>query len=338
MISDVYRFFMCSEMFAVFLRVQFILIPGCGDCSPRCIQILCLVCLMPFGVMVVMGIPNVDVNRWMDRPIASKVDWGLLLNTLFWNLNYFDSVSTLAAEVRNPARVFPRAMMLGVLVTVLQYLVSVAVAVGVSPEGATWTDSYFSDVGAIVGGPPLRLAVVIAGVLSCIGQFEAEMSADSFEILGLAERRMIPKVFSQRSRFDTPTYGIAIGLVVTVPCCLLDLADIIELLNVFYIYASLLEFAAFLFLRFRAPHLHRPFKAPVGNYMAVVMLTPTVFFTLLVLVLSSWRAHVIAFAGFLVSILLARSMQYLRLHKPALFHVAAHDPDANPLLPGAIQR
>lgn len=100
-------------------------------------------------------------------------------------------------------------------VTVLQYLVSVAVAVGVSPPGATWTDSYFSDVGDMVGGAPLRLAIVAAGVLSCIGQFEAEMSADSFEILGLAERRMIPKVFSHRSRFDTPTYGIAVGLVVS---------------------------------------------------------------------------------------------------------------------------
>ena len=42
-------------------------------------QILCVVCLLPFAVMVVMGIPNVDVHRWMDRPVADEVLFSLVL-------------------------------------------------------------------------------------------------------------------------------------------------------------------------------------------------------------------------------------------------------------------
>ena len=35
---------------------------------------------------------------------------GLFMNTLFWNLNYFDAASTLAGEVDNPASNHTRAV------------------------------------------------------------------------------------------------------------------------------------------------------------------------------------------------------------------------------------
>lgn len=36
-----------------------------------------------------------------------NVNWGLYLITLFWNLNYWDSVSTLAGEVGDPGKTLP---------------------------------------------------------------------------------------------------------------------------------------------------------------------------------------------------------------------------------------
>ena len=47
------------------------------------------------------------------------------------NLNYWDSVSTLAGEVQNPSRTFPRALGMGVVTVMLGYLVPVLVGLGV---------------------------------------------------------------------------------------------------------------------------------------------------------------------------------------------------------------
>ena len=38
--------------------------------------------------------------------------------------------------------------------------------------------------------------------------FEADMSCGAFQLLGMAERGMLPAVFAKRSRFGTPTVGI----------------------------------------------------------------------------------------------------------------------------------
>lgn len=54
-----------------------------------------------------------------------------------------------------------------------------------------------------------------------------------------------------------------------------DLAwQIVELLNIVYCLAELLEFVAFVHLRIKAPHLRRPFRVPLPTWACVLMLTP----------------------------------------------------------------
>jgi amino acid transporter len=50
--------------------------------------------------------------------------------------------------------------------------------------------------------------------------------------------------------------------------------QIVELLNIVYCLAELLEFAAFVNLRVKAPHLRRPFRVPLPTWGCVLMLTP----------------------------------------------------------------
>ncbi len=49
---------------------------------------------------------------------------------------------------------------------------------------------------------------------------------------------------------------------------------IVELLNTVYCFAELLEFAAFIWLRIKLPHLYRPFKVPLPTWACVLMLLP----------------------------------------------------------------
>ena len=59
-----------------------------------------------------------------------------------------------------------------------------------------------------MGGSWLGWWMVAAAAVSQIGQFEAEMSSDAFQLLGMAERGFLPSALGKRSKHDTPTLAI----------------------------------------------------------------------------------------------------------------------------------
>jgi amino acid transporter len=65
---------------------------------------------------------------------------------------------------------------------------------------------------------------------------------------------------AHRSRHGTPTYGILLSSVGVMCLSTFSFVDIVELLNAIYCLAELLEFAAYVWLRVRAPNLPRPYK------------------------------------------------------------------------------
>ena len=90
--------------------------------------------------------------------------------------------------------------------------------------------------------------------------FEAEMSSDSYQVLGMAERGYLPRAFTARSRHGTPVVGIALSSMGIVSMLLFSFTQIIQLLNAAYCLAELLEFAAFIYLRIKRPDLRRVYK------------------------------------------------------------------------------
>jgi amino acid transporter len=63
------------------------------------------------------------------------------------NLNYWDSVSTLAGEVAHPAKVFPKALFSAVFLVVAMYLLPLLACLGVQPNaGEEWRLGYFATV------------------------------------------------------------------------------------------------------------------------------------------------------------------------------------------------
>jgi hypothetical protein len=62
-----------------------------------------------------------------------------------------------------------------------------------------------------VGGNWLAWWIVLAAAASQIGQFQAEMSSDSYQLMGMAERGFLPRALARRSRHGTPTYGIILS-------------------------------------------------------------------------------------------------------------------------------
>ena len=238
----------------------------------------------PFVLLCVFAAPRVDPRNWLIVDFAN-VDWAAFLNVMFWNLNYWDSVSCLAGEVDRPAKTFPRALLAAVALVAASYLLPTMAALGVAPQPGDWQLGFFGRVAQTVAGDWLAWWVVVAAAASQIGQFQAEMASDAYQLQGMAERGFLPKALARRSRHGTPTVGILLSSLGV--CCLstFNFVQLVELLNAVYCLAELLEFAAFIALRVTAPGLPRPYRVPLPVWGLCAMLLPAALLLATVLLL-----------------------------------------------------
>jgi amino acid transporter len=108
--------------------------------------VICIVSLLPFLVFCIYLIPSVQPSRWLIGPKLGffGVNWRLLLNTFFWNINFWESAACYAADVDNPAQVYPVGMGLAVFIVFIVNFVPVLIGTGASAEPyENWTDGYF---------------------------------------------------------------------------------------------------------------------------------------------------------------------------------------------------
>ena len=118
--------------------------------------LLGILSIIPFVVMGLVAIPKLEPSRWLEVNLRD-VDWSLYLNTLFWNLNYWDSISTLVGEVDNPKKTLPNALLYALILVVLGYFFPLLIGTGaVLINHELWTDGYFSDIAKIIRGFWLR--------------------------------------------------------------------------------------------------------------------------------------------------------------------------------------
>ncbi|KAK6159605.1 hypothetical protein DH2020_006919 [Rehmannia glutinosa] len=268
--------------------------------------------LLPFVVMGFVAIPELEPSRWFVVDLKN-VDWALYLNTLFWNLNYWDSISTLAGEVENPGRTLPKALFYALILVVLSYFFPLLIGTGANTvplDRTLWSDGYFSDIAKILGGVWLRFWVQGASALSNMGMFVAEMSSDSFQLLGMAEYGMLPECFAKRSRYGTPPIGILFSASGVVLLSWLSFQEIVAAENFLYCFGMIMEFIAFVKLRIDQPLASRPYKVPLGTTGAIVMCIPPTLLILVVLVLASLKVMVVSLFAILIGLALQPCLKY----------------------------
>jgi len=311
--------------------------------------LVCIFSMSPFILLSLFGSFKIDPSRWMQMPDPSLlppaeveeytsgllrfpnfggVIWRPFLNNLFWNLNAFDSAANFAGEVHEPGRVFPKAMFISLLMVFFSYIIPMLVATGATNSSqADWTEGYLATISSQVVGNWLGGWTVLASGVSNVALYEAEMSSDSFQLLGMAQRGMIPDIFARRSRFSTPTYGIIVGTIVVLIMNTADFSAIVEMLNFTYGISLLMEFAAFVKLRrthgngecglfsfsifvsveFLSPiwflTVHRPYRIPLNTFGCFLFVMPPVVMTMLLMAMASTTTFiffiaVLAFGAF----------------------------------------
>ena len=241
--------------------------------------------LAPFAVMVVLGAPQMQAASWLAR--SGKGNWALLLSIVLWNTSGWDNAGTCAGEVEKPSKTYPAAMAAAVVLVTVAYLLPVVVGVGVDQHWEQWEEGYFPKVAAAIGGDWLGTWLMVGGLISAVGLLSALLLTSSRVPYAMAERGMLPAPLKiLHRRYATPWVSIlvnAAGVAALIP---FSFQELIQVDMFLYAAALILEFAALVWLRFKASDMARPYRIPFGIKGVVALSVPPV----LLCALSIWLA------------------------------------------------
>jgi amino acid transporter len=230
--------------------------------------------LAPFAVLVVFAISHGHSYAAGGVPLRHADFLGGILIAM-WNYMGWDNLSTIAGEVEAPQRTYTRAMVGAMVLVVAGYLLPVAAVARIGLDPNSWTTGGWVDVGRIVGGQALALAITLAGVLGAVGSFGALMMSFTRLPVVMAEDGYLPKVFTRRHpRTGAPWVAVVACALFWAMCYPLGFERSLILDVLLTGLSILLEFWALVALRIREPNLVRPYRVPGGTFGTVLIGLP----------------------------------------------------------------
>ena len=243
------------------------------------VGMFCLL-LSPFVVLTLVGLWKGLVEShgaglggsslWLKIPGAGA-DFAGAVSVTLWNYMGWDNASTVAQEVQEPQKNYPRAMLIAVGLVALTYILPLAAVAWVGIPAEQFSTGAWTDAAREVVGPWLALCVVVGGTINGFGMFNALVMSYTRVPYALAEEGMLPKVLTLRTEAGVPWVSVVLCSVAWALALSMSFERLISVDLVLYGGALVLEFVALVVLRLKEPRLVRPFKVPGGLWGAVVV-------------------------------------------------------------------
>jgi amino acid transporter len=229
--------------------------------------------LAPFAALAAMaflGHGTAVAGRVAHSPGSPDLAGGVLV--AMWNYMGWDNASTIAGEVDRPARTYPVAVLVSVVLIAITYVIPVAAMWKARVDPSDWDTGSWVDAARTYGGPLLGVAVVAGGMLSAFGMYSALCLSYSRLPAVLADDGYLPRALARRfARSGTPWVAVLASSLAWMLTLGLSFERLVSLDILLYGTSLLLEFVALVVLRIREPDLARPFRVPGGIVAAAAL-------------------------------------------------------------------
>jgi len=277
--------------------------------------IFTLFVLAPFVTLVLWGLPTLKPSTWMGS--VQNFDLPLFLSVMLWNSCGWDNAGCVAGEVKEPQTTYPRAMALGVLLVALSYLLPILVGVSADHQWDQWREGYFPKIGAAVGGPWLGTWITLAGLVSAVGLFNALLCASARVPYAMANMAVLPSALGKlHARHSTPWIALllnSVGVVLLLPFSFQDLVQVDMFL---YALALILEFAALIWLRMKAPEMSRPYRIPFDLKGVIFFSFPPVALCLFSMAIADSRTQFVSLGAIVLGLIVYGAMTSQKKSEP----------------------
>jgi amino acid transporter len=266
----------------------------------------------PFALVVVLAPVRAGTLAGVHATTETGAGLGLLGGVLvaMWNYMGWDNASTIAQEVEKPQRTYPKAMIAAVILVSLTYVLPFLAVYSIGiPATSFAEDGSWAQVAGLVGGKVmgfewLRFLVVLGGMMSAFGMFNALVMSYSRLPLAMARDGMLPKIFARtNSRTNAPWVAILVCATCWALCLGLGFKRLVTLDIMLYGAALMLEFITLVALRKCEPELKREFRVP-GGLAGAILAGVFPFILLCIALVQSESQAVLGINGLLFSVLI----------------------------------
>jgi APA family basic amino acid/polyamine antiporter len=238
-------------------------------------NILVLLKITVLGGLVVVGVSAVEPSNWV--PLVPPNEGGFAFgwqgvvraaSILFFAYIGFETVSTAAAEARNPQRDLPVGILGSLAACTLIYVVVAAVLTGIVPYRELGVPDPIALAIDRLEMPVLASLVKVGALAGLTSVLLVNAFGQSRVAFAMSRDGLLPPLFSRLgARVATPAAGIVLfGVVSAVGAALLPLSLLGDLTSIGTALAFATVCLTVLWLRNTRPELERPFRVPLGGF------------------------------------------------------------------------
>jgi amino acid transporter len=228
-----------------------------------------LLLMAPVVAIVLLGWKQMSFAAfapWVPsgQPFSESLTFALVWS--LWNYSGYSGLANASEEIVDPERTYPRTLALFLPISVLTYVLPLAVALGATPDWQHWEVGHFTRVALVVGGAGLAALTAMAGQLSALGIFNSEQFIISRMPYAMAREGLLPPAMSRlHPRYGTPVLMLLLqGVFYSALTYSFGFVELLLISTWLALPVYIVIFAAPVVLRFRRPVLRGAFRIPGG--------------------------------------------------------------------------
>jgi amino acid transporter len=236
---------------------------------------------VPVMTMIVMGL-----LKWHHNPFVPFVPpnqprfkiFGVGLALGLWLYSGYEQLSTVAEEVENPQRAYPRALALVVPLSIAAYFLPTLAGLASAGEWQNWHTGFFSDAAKMIGGQWLGTWMMLAAMVGNVALLNSTVLTTTRMPFAMAEDGYLPAALTRKhSRYGTPWLAILISAIIYALLAWQSLGQLISVYIWLRSATTVLTVLSAWKLRRTRPEMPRTFVIPGGRIgLLYVVLAPVV--------------------------------------------------------------
>jgi amino acid transporter len=242
---------------------------------------------IPVIAMIVLGLAKWHHNPFVplvppNQPFSKAFGVGLAL--VIWGYSGYEQVSSVAEDVENPQRSYPRALALVIPLSIAAYFLPSLAALAALGDWQQWKDGYFAAAALLIGGPWLGSLMTVAAMICNVALLNSTMLTATPIPFTLAEDGYLPPFLARRHpRYGTPWIAILISAAIYASLALHSLGELISIYVWMRSATTVLTVLSVWGLRRKRPDLARAFRIPGGSLGLVYVIAMPIAMTYVVL-------------------------------------------------------
>ncbi|HKI11772.1 MAG TPA: APC family permease [Candidatus Acidoferrum sp.] len=183
-----------------------------------------------------------------------------------WLYSGYEQCSSVAEEIENPQRSYPRALAIVVPLSMATYFLPALFSLAALGNWQEWNTAYLSKAAQLIGGGWLGFLMTIAAMLCNISLLNATILTSTRMPSSMAADGYLPPVFARKHRkFGTPWIAILISSAIYALLAFHTLAQLLTVYVWLRCLVTVLTVLAAWKLRKLQPETQRPYRIPWGK-------------------------------------------------------------------------